>query len=158
MGGASAGGFTRWRSGALAKVAIAVGIVALVGALAVVVIVTRPAGTAVQRHDDRLRRLETAVCESDPSLPATTVGDCRGTIDAPPTAPGCQYTLEVELKTAASEDQLVSYYSDFPAPEDFGDHLFRPAESATVEQGTPPGGATVRISMVGDALGDPRCA
>lgn len=158
MGGASTDEGARGRPGVVRTVAIAASIVALVGALVVVALANRPAGTPVQRHDDRLRRLEAAVCESDPDLPATTVAGCRGTIDASPELSGCRYTLEVDLQTAASEDQLIRYYTAFPAPEDFGDHLFRPEESATAEMEASSARATVRILMIGDALGDPRCA
>lgn len=156
MGEAAPDEGTREGLGVAGKVAIAAGIVALAGVLVMVILTSRPAGTAAQRHDDRLRRLEGAVCETAPDLPATTVTDCRGTIDASPDASGCRYTLELALQTEASDDELVRYYTAFPAAEDFGDHLFRPEQSATVET-DPSNGSTVRIVLIGDALEDPRC-
>jgi hypothetical protein len=158
MGRASTGDSALGRLGVVGKVAIGAGIVALVGALVIVALANRPAGTPVKRHDDRLRRLEAAVCKSDPDLPATTVVDCRATIDASPEGSGCRYTVEADLQTTASDDQLVRYYTAFPAAEDFGEHLFRPEESAAAETRASPGRATVRVLMIGDALEDPRCA
>lgn len=128
----------------------------------VVVIATLALGTflapvwrSMARHDARERAIAAFVCTTEQLPAGATLSGCDSWITNPYNGNQCGYYIALRLGTAATKDELETFYSRTPPAERFGDHLFRADPRVDVE--VPGKQARVEVLLVGDEDSDVRC-